>query len=68
MGGQPGELFYCAITRRPRGLDDLPADIVEYTRRRFPEFLEPDVDANCRNESSREVFERTRKPAPRKGG
>ncbi len=67
MGGQPGELFYRAMTRRPTGIDDLPADIVEYTRRRYPQFLVPDVDANRPNESSWEVYKRTRKPAPARG-
>jgi hypothetical protein len=64
MGDAPGGLFVRAATRRLRSYDELPRPLYNYTAKHFPEFLDPAVDPNRRNESSWEVFMKERKPAP----
>jgi hypothetical protein len=62
MGGQPGGLFLRAGTKRMRSFDELSPTLRAYAEKHYPEFLDPTVDPNLKNESSWEVFKRTRKP------
>jgi hypothetical protein len=69
MGGQPGEMFYRSATKKFARREDLPRQIVAYTEKNYPAFLEPPTDFNTPMESSWDVYKRERKPAPpRKAG
>ncbi|MBC7520049.1 MAG: DUF1838 family protein [Sandarakinorhabdus sp.] len=63
MGQAPGSIQYNCITASSDQLEDLPPQIVDLARTRFPDFLEaPRVVT--RAESSLARYMRTRKPAP----
>ena len=62
MGASPGHLFYRSATRKVDGPGALPAKLVEYTKARYPAFLEFPDDWSTPIESSWEVFKRERKP------
>ena len=66
MGQAPGGLLVRAATRRLRSYDELPRPLYDYAAKHNPEFLDPTVDPNRRNESSWEVFMKERHPAPPK--
>ena len=63
MGQAPGFIQYSCITASSERLDELPPQIVELARTRFPEFLEAPTMVT-RAESSLARYMRTRKPAP----
>lgn len=65
MGQAPGSIEYNCITASSDRLEDLPPQIVELARKRFPEFLEAPRIVT-RAESSLARYIRTRKPAPPK--
>jgi hypothetical protein len=63
MGQAPGSIQYNCITASSDQLEDLPLQIVELARTRFPDFLEAPRTVT-RAESSLARYMRTRKPAP----
>jgi hypothetical protein len=63
MGQAEGFIEYNCVTGSAGGLDDLPGQIVELARERYPEFLVGATD-RTKAESSLARYIRTRKPAP----
>lgn len=62
MGQAPGHLFYRSTTKKIPGPAALPANLVAYTKKKFPEFLEFPTDFSVPIESSWEVYKRTHTP------
>jgi hypothetical protein len=63
MGQEEGFISYNCVTGSAGCLNDLPAQIVELARGRFPDFLEAPTEVT-KAESSLARYIRTRKPAP----
>jgi hypothetical protein len=63
MGQAPGFIQYSCITASSDALADLPPQIVDLARNRYPEFLEAPREV-ARAESSLARYMRTRTPAP----
>jgi hypothetical protein len=64
MGPSPGHLFYRSATKKISGPQDLPPQLVAYTRSRYPEWLEFPTDWSTPMESSFDVYKHERKPSP----
>ncbi|MEM6497861.1 MAG: DUF1838 family protein [Pseudomonadota bacterium] len=64
MDQAPGHLFYRAGTRKLRSVEDLPADLLAYAKANYPTFLEAPTEWKMETESSFDVYQRLRKPAP----
>jgi hypothetical protein len=62
MGQAPGHLFYRSTTKKIPGPSALPASLVAYTQKTFPQFLEFPTDFSVPIESSWEVYKRTHTP------
>jgi len=62
MGNRAGHCLYSATTGSAASLADVPAHIVELTRERHPDFLEPPVEVKP-SEPSMIRYMRERKPA-----
>lgn len=63
MGRHDGHLFYRASTKKLSGLHELPADTLSYVEKNLLTFLEPPTEWKLPNESSWEVYKKTREPA-----
>lgn len=66
MGQAPGQCIYRAATKKLARIDDVPAHILAYTRKHYPDFmhLSTPEEQKMPPESSFEVFKATRKPMP----
>jgi hypothetical protein len=66
MGQAPGQCIYRAATKKLARLEDVPPDILDYTRKHYPDFmhLSTPEEQKMPPESSFEVFKATRKPMP----
>jgi hypothetical protein len=62
MGPTEGHLLYRSATRKLHGPQDLPPDLVAYTRAKYPAFLEFPTDWSTPIENSWDVYKRERKP------
>jgi len=62
MGEAPGHLFYRSTTKKIPGPSALPKNLVAYTQKTFPQFLEFPTDFSVPIESSWEVYKRTHTP------
>jgi Protein of unknown function (DUF1838) len=62
MGQREGHLFYRSHTLKLDRVEDLPKDILAYTEKRFPKYLEAPKEWVQPNVSSFEMFARDRKP------
>ncbi|MDX2224848.1 MAG: DUF1838 family protein [Rhodospirillaceae bacterium] len=68
MGRTPGHCLYQCYTGSAHGLEDLPQDLVEYTAKHYPKYLDAPTTWEEPSLSSLEVYARTQKPAPAPGG
>ncbi len=68
MGQADGELLYMTFMGSWPRLEDVPEDILKYTEKNFPKFLEAPATWEEPSLSSIEDYVRTQKPAPPKGG
>jgi hypothetical protein len=59
MGEAPGHLFYRSTTKKVTGPAQLPSNLVAYTQKTMPAFLEFPTDFSVPIESSWEVYKRT---------
>jgi hypothetical protein len=64
MGQNEGHLFYRAHTLKLGRIEDLPKDILDYTAKRFPKYLNVPTVWQSPNVSSFEMYARDRKPMP----
>lgn len=62
MGQREGHLFYRSHTLKLDRVEDLPRDILAYTEKRFPKYLERPGEWVSPNVSSFEMFARDREP------
>lgn len=62
MGQRPGHLFYRSHTLKLDRVEDLPEHVLEYTAKRFPQYLAPPEKWVEPNVSSYEMYARDRKP------
>jgi hypothetical protein len=64
MGRHPGDLFYRCTTTKLAKFDDLPKDILAYTEKNYPDYLDYKTPWKMPNESSWEVYMKEREPQP----
>lgn len=64
MGQAPGHCLYQCQTASTQRLDDVPSDIVKYTRERYPKFLEAPTKWEEPSLSSLEHYALEQEPAP----
>ncbi len=64
MARHPGELFYRCTTTKMKTFDQLPRDILAYTEKHYPQYLDYKTPWKMPNESSWEVYMKEREPAP----
>lgn len=64
MGNRPGHLFYRSHTKLLKGVEELPADILAYTEKNYPKYLEAPTEWVSPNVTSYEVYKLENKPAP----
>jgi len=62
MGRHPGELFYRCTTVKAARFEDLPKDILAYTEKHYPDYLDYNTPWKMPNESSWEVYMKEREP------
>jgi len=62
MGQREGHLFYRSHTLKLDDVSQLPPDVLAYTEKRFPKYLEAPEEWVSPNVSSFEMFARDRKP------
>jgi len=63
MGPAPGRLFYRCTTKSLERLEEVPAPILAYAEKNFPEYLANEIDEDRESESSFEVYMKEREPA-----
>ncbi len=62
MGTSPGHLYYRCTTKKLKRFEELPPDVLAYTQKRYPEFLDYVTPWKLPNESTWEVYARERQP------
>ena len=68
MGPAPGHCLYQCWFGSAHGLDDLPQDLVEYTAKHYPKYLDAPKTWEEPSLSSLEWYAKNQKPAPPRGG
>ena len=62
MGRHPGELFYRCTTTKLSRFEQLPPDLLAYTEKTYPAYLDYKTPWKMPNESSWEVYMKEREP------
>lgn len=68
MGAAPGHCLYQCWFGSAHGLDGLPQDLVEYTAKNYPKYLDAPKVWEEPSLSSLEWYAKNQKPAPPRGG